>query len=153
MEKTPDAKETSSQRPTKSPPPKPTEEQASVRSPGPPDSTEGQAIARSTSSEQPNSVEEQASTRSTPPQILGLKAPQIEPLKVGALPESLPDTIDGGDPYQILYLIFDDTFFQTVANNTNFNADTNDMHQRIHWTASELGVQRPEKKSRFSSVS
>ncbi|KAF3405150.1 hypothetical protein DPV78_002822 [Talaromyces pinophilus] len=127
MEKTPNAEETSSQCPTKSPPPKPTEKQASVRSPpwasGPPNSTEEQAIVGSTSSEQPNSVEEQASARSTPPQILGLKASQIEPLKVGTLPESLPDTLDGGDPYQILYLIFDDTFFQTIANNTNFNAD------------------------------
>jgi hypothetical protein len=124
MEKTPNDEETPSQRPSKYPPPKATEEQPSVRSTPSeqPNSTEEQAIVRSTPPEQSNSVAEQAGARSTR-HILGPKAPQIEPLKVGTLPESLPDTIDGGDPYQIFHLIFDDTFYQTVANNTNFNAD------------------------------
>jgi hypothetical protein len=104
---------------------RPIEEQASVRSPPSeqPNSTEEQAV-RSTPPEQPNSAEGQVSARSTPPpQVLGPKSVQIEPLKVGTLPESLPDTIDGGDPYQVFCLIFDDAFYQSVANNTNFNAN------------------------------
>lgn len=118
MERTPNDEESSSQRPSKSPPPQSTEVQSSVRSTPSeqPNLTEEQALVRSTSSEQ-------VVDRSFPPQISWPRAPQIEQLKVGTLPESLPDTIDGGDPYQILHLIFDDTFYQTVANNTNVNAD------------------------------
>lgn len=125
MEKTPNSKEISSQPSSKSSPPQSTEEHADVRSTlsEQPNSTERQAIVRSTSSEQRNPVDGQANVRLNLPPLLGLKAPQINPLQVGTLPESLPDTIDGGDPYKILYLIFDDNFYQTVANNTNFNAD------------------------------
>lgn len=155
--KIPNAEETPSQRPTKSPPPKPTEEQASVRSPhwasGPPNSTEEQAIAGSTSLGQPNSVEEQASARSTPPQILGLEAPQIERLRLGRYRNPFQITL--AEVIRIRSCISFSMIlsFKPLLTIQTSMRTQNDMHQRIHSTVSELGIQQPKKKSKLSSVS
>lgn len=122
MERAPNGEENSSQRP--SPPPRSAEEQVRVRS---------------TPSEQPNSVDEQASARPTPPQILGPKSVQIQPLKVGTLPKTLPDII-------LFSMTLSINLLPIIQISMRMQ---NNMNERIHLTASELGIQRIEKKSWF----